>query len=147
MIKIRDAMAADAAEAVNALRRSITELCVEDHQNDPAEIESWLSNKTVETWRQWIARDDSVVLVAERDRAIIGVGMAALSGYILLNYVHPEARFSGVSKAILSSLEEVLRIRGIRCCRLDSTITAQSFYESRGFQSASCDRLSLSKSL
>ena len=102
MIEIRQAMEADAVEAVNTLRRSITELCVADHQNDPSEIEAWLGNKTVETWRQWIARDNAVVLVAERERKIIGVGMASLSGDILLNYVHPDARYGGVSKAILS---------------------------------------------
>ncbi|NBD28937.1 MAG: GNAT family N-acetyltransferase [Alphaproteobacteria bacterium] len=147
MIEIREAMDADAAEAVNALRRSITELCIADHKNDPAEIEGWLSNKTVETWRHWIARDDSVVLVAERYRKIIGVGMATLNGDILLNYVHPDARFGGVSKAILSGLEDVLRARGIRRCRLESTVTAQSFYESCGFRSKGGDALLLSKSL
>lgn len=147
MIKIREAMDADAAEAVDTLRRSITDLCVADHQNDPVEIEGWLSNKTVETWRQWIARDDSVVLVAERNRKIIGVGMATLSGDILLNYVHPDARFGGVSKAILSGFEDVLRARGIRRCRLKSTVTAQSFYVSCGFRSEGGDALLLAKSL
>lgn len=139
-------MEADAVEAVNTLRRSITELCVADHQNDPSEIEAWLGNKTVETWRQWIARDNAVVLVAERERKIIGVGMASLSGDILLNYVHPDARYGGVSKAILSGLEDVLRAHGIRCCRLESTVTARSFYESCGFRSEGGDALLLSKS-
>ncbi|KEP69327.1 GNAT family acetyltransferase [Thioclava dalianensis] len=146
-MEIRDATDADVDEAVNTLRRSITELCVADHRNDPVEIESWLSNKTVETWRQWIARNDSVVLVAERDREIIGVGMASLSGDILLNYVHPDARFDGVSKAMLSGLENVLRAHGIRHCRLESTVTARSFYESCGFRSEGGDALLLSKYL
>lgn len=147
MIEIREAMDADAAEAVNTLRRSIAELCVADHHNDPVEIEGWLSNKTVETWRQWIARNDSLVLVAERDSAIIGVGMASLSGDILLNYVHPDARFGGVSKAVLSGLEDVLRAHGVRCCCLESTVTARSFYESCGFRSEGGDALLLSKPL
>ncbi|MAQ39032.1 MULTISPECIES: GNAT family N-acetyltransferase [Thioclava] len=147
MIEIRQAMEADAVEAVTTLRRSITELCVADHQNDPSEIEDWLGNKTVETWRQWITRDDAVVLVAERNRKVIGVGMATLSGNILLNYVHPDARFGGVSKAILSGLEDVLRARGIRRCRLESTVTAQSFYESCGFRAEGGDAHLLSKSL
>jgi GNAT superfamily N-acetyltransferase len=147
MIEIREAMDADAVEAINTLRRSITELCVADHQNNPCEVEDWLSNKTVETWRQWITRDDATVLVVERDRKIVGVGMATLNGDILLNYVHPDARFGGVSKAILSGLEEVLRTRGIRRCRLEATVTAQSFYENCGFRSEGGDPLLLSKSL
>jgi N-acetylglutamate synthase-like GNAT family acetyltransferase len=147
MIEIRQATDADADEAVSTLRRSITELCVADHQNDPVEIEDWLSNKTVETWRQWIARADAVVLVAERDGKIIGVGMITLSGNILLNYVHPVARFSGVSKAILSGLEDVLRSREIRRCRLESTKTARSFYERCGFRPEASDALLFSKYL
>ncbi|EEX15482.1 acetyltransferase, gnat family [Citreicella sp. SE45] len=31
----------------NTLRRSITKLCAADHQNDPAEIEGWLSNNAL----------------------------------------------------------------------------------------------------
>ncbi|KFE36687.1 GNAT family N-acetyltransferase [Thioclava atlantica] len=147
MIEIRQATDADADEAVSTLRRSIIELCVADHLKDPSEIEDWLGNKTVETWHHWIARADAVVLVAERDGKIIGVGMTTLSGNILLNYVHPDARFNGVSKAILSGLEDVLRAREIRRCRLVSTVTARSFYESCGFQSEGSDALLLSKSL
>lgn len=147
MIEIRQASDADADEAVSTLRRSITELCVADHQNDPTEMEGWLSNKTVETWRQWIARADAIVLVAERDGKIMGVGMATLNGDVLLNYVHPDARFDGVSKALLSGLEGSLRSRGIRRCQLESTVTARSFYESCGFRSRANGGLLLSKTL
>jgi len=87
------------------------------------------------------------VLVAERDNKIVGVGMATLYGEILLNYVHPEARFGGVSRALLAAIETKLRSRGVDYCRLESTITAQSFYESCGFQSDGADALKLCKSL
>ena len=134
-IQIRGATAADAAEAVYALRRSIAELCVEDHQHDPTELEGWLGNKTVAGWQQWIARDDAIVLAAERDSKIVGVGMATMGGEILLNYVHPEARFAGVSKAILAALEAKLRLQDVQRCQLESTVTARLFYESCGFHS------------
>ena len=147
MIQIRQGTEADAGEAISTLRRSITELCVPDHLNDPAEIEGWLGNKTVEGWNKWILRNDAIVLVAERDRKIIGVGMATLNGDILLNYVHPAARFAGVSRAILAALEEALRSRGAQLCRLESTITARSFYESCGFRPLGNDTLMLTKSL
>ncbi|MGB0660331.1 MAG: GNAT family N-acetyltransferase [Mangrovicoccus sp.] len=140
-IKIRQARDADAEEAICTLRRSITELCKADHENDPAELESWLGNKTVEAWCKWNSRDDAVVLVAESGGKIIGVGMASLSGEILLNYVHPGARFGGVSKAILAGLENSLRARDVLCCHLESTITARSFYEHCGFRSDGKDPL------
>lgn len=146
-IQIRQATEADAAEAINTLHRSIIELCVADHQNDPAELEGWLGNKTVEAWQKWIARDDAVVLVADRDGVVVGVGMATLSGEILLNYVCPNARFGGVSKAILAAIEGALRTRDVQYCRLESTITAYSFYENCGFQSEPGNALLLSKPL
>lgn len=133
-IQIRRARATDAAEAIDVLRRSITDLCVADHQNDPADIEGWLSNKTVAAWQTWIARHDAVVLVAERDIALVSVGMATLSGEILLNYVHPDARFSGVSKAMLAALEDILRASGVQRSMLESTRTATSFYAGCGFK-------------
>lgn len=146
-IQIRLATEADALDAISTLRRSIAELCVADHQNDPAEIDGWLGSKTEEAWRKWIARDDAVVLVAERDRKVVGVGMATLNGDIMLNYVHPEARFRGVSKAVLAGMEKVLRSHDVQRCRLESTITAKSFYESCGFRPESGNALMLSKSL
>lgn len=146
-IQIRRATENDAVMAIDTLRRSITELCVADHQNDPSEIEGWAGNKTVETWQKWIARTDAIVVVAERDSEVIGVGMASLSGEIMLNYVHPEARFCGVSKSILAAMEDTLRSLDVQRCRLESTITAQSFYESCGFRPEAGNALILFKPL
>jgi GNAT superfamily N-acetyltransferase len=146
-IAIRQATETDAADAVETLRRSIAELCVADHQNDPAKIDGWLGNKTIEAWRDWGARDDAILLVAERNRSIVGVGMATLSGEILLNYVHPAARFSGVSKALLAGLEDVLRRHGATHCSLKSTITARSFYTHCGYASEAGHAFMLSKLL
>ncbi|MCH2168693.1 MAG: GNAT family N-acetyltransferase [Oceanicola sp.] len=145
-IQIRPATEADAIDAISTLRRSITELCVVDHKNDPAEIEDWLSNKTEDAWRTWTARDDAIVLVAEHAGNVIGVGMATLDGDILLNYVHPSARFQGISKAILASIEEVFKSRGLQHCRLESTVTAYFFYESCGYRHEAGSDL-MSKSL
>lgn len=140
-IRIRQATDADARDATRTLRRSIRALCVADHRNDPAEIDSWLANKTEMSWQAWVAREDAIVLVAERDQTLVGVGMATLGGEIVLNYVDPDARFCGVSKAILSGLENALRSHGARRCRVESTITARPFYESCGFRPES-DRAS-----
>jgi GNAT superfamily N-acetyltransferase len=133
-IRIRRAREADAESAINTIHRSITELCVADHQYIQERLEGWLDNKTVENWVKWVARDDAVVLVAVRERETVGVGMATFSGEILLNYVSPDERFGGVSKAIAAAIEVILRERGVPLCRLESTITARMFYENRGFR-------------
>lgn len=147
MINIRKAIVEDAADAIDTIHCSITELCIVDHHNNQNEIEEWLANKTEQQWRRWIARKDAVVLIAERERHVIGVGMATLKGEILLNYVHPKARFSGVSKEILAGLEKALKMNGALSCRLESTVTAQTFYESCGYRSEKDNPLVLEKYL
>lgn len=146
-ILIRRGRTADADAAIATLRRSITELCGQDHQGEAGALAAWLGNKTVATWGAWIARKDAVVLVAERAGSIAGGGMADLCGTILLNYVHPDARFSGVSKAMLTALENGSRRQGNRACRLESTKTARAFYERCGYLPEGDNPFQLSKAL
>lgn len=80
-----------------------------------------------------MARDNAVVLVAETSDRIVGVGMMNLHGEILLNYVHPQVRFSGVSTALLAALEGEARAQGVRSCFLESTKTAHKFYVRSGY--------------
>jgi GNAT superfamily N-acetyltransferase len=127
-MEVRQAAAEDAKEAGEVLRRSITELCAADHGNDPAILARWLANKTPENVAVWIARPDSSLLMAVESGAIVAVG-----GEILLNYVSPDARFRGVSRALLAGLESRAAERGARQCRLESTETAHRFYRAAGY--------------
>ncbi|MEI4194975.1 GNAT family N-acetyltransferase [Roseovarius sp. E0-M6] len=132
---IRSGLERDAPIAVDVLRRSISELCREDHQDDPAEIASWLENKTEENWCLWVNHPDASVFVAEEYTILCGVGMARSDGEILLNYVAPETRFKGVSKALLSALEAESSARGTTLATLESTRTARRFYLANGYVS------------
>ena len=88
------------------LRRSIIELCGADHRDDPALLAAWLSNKTPET----IAGVDAThrrrpISSPSKRGALAAVGAVTDAGEILLNYVSPDARFRGVSRALLAALE------------------------------------------
>ncbi len=74
---IRPALAADAEQAASVLRRSISELCVADHGDDPGVLGQWLRNKTPDTVRVWIEAPDRQILVAEEDGILLGVGAAS----------------------------------------------------------------------
>ena len=127
-MQIRRATISDAAEACALLRRSISELCVRDHRGDPEFLAKWLSNKTAENVRRWIL--ETHFLVAEEDGVLLGCAAMTGSGTITLNYVAPEARFRGVSKALMVQLEAVATVLGLAECRLESTQTALRFYRS-----------------
>jgi GNAT superfamily N-acetyltransferase len=132
-MEIRNAVAEDAPAACDVLRRSISELCVADHRNDPAILMRWLSNKTPEIVASWIARRDNSVLVVVEDGTILAVGSVTDAGEITLNYVSPDARFCGVSRALLGALEARAIKRGQVRCTLTSTETARRFYCANGY--------------
>jgi GNAT superfamily N-acetyltransferase len=131
---VRKAKVEDAAEACTVLRRSIAELCGADHHGDPDILAQWLANKTPENVWAWIRAPDNFLLVAVDRGAIVGVGAITASGQVTLNYVSPDARFRGVSKALLRRLEAVAMDRGVRTCTLTSTETAHRFYASAGYR-------------
>ncbi len=147
MTTIRRGTKADDAAAVAVLRQSVSKLCSSDHQDDDAVIADWLSNKTATAWASWISRQDAAVLVAERADDIIGIGMVDAQGEILLNYVHPDMRFKGVSKTILGALEDRARAWGCETCFLESTRTAKRFYEACGYQAMADSPLCLTRRL
>jgi GNAT superfamily N-acetyltransferase len=131
---VRSARLEDADEMAEVLRRSITELCVADHQNDERVLAKWLANKTPTLVRLWISQSDQQVIVAVMEDRIAGVGAATKGGLVLLNYVSPEHRFMRVSTALLDALEAYIITQGAKESRLVSTHTARPFYLNRGYR-------------
>src|SRR5579883_1272013 len=132
-MEIRRARMSDAETICALLRRSIIELCVADHRDDPAILDAWLANKIPDNVRRWIERPDNNLFVAAEGDDILAVGCVTDAGEISLNYVSPDARFRGVSKAMLAALEATARERGAERSTLVSTETARRFYRSAGY--------------
>lgn len=134
-ISVRRATEADAPEMSRVLIASITELCSADHHDDPAAIAAWTANKSVEGVLAMLAAPDSEIYVADRQGTIVAVG-AIHADMIELNYVDPQHRRRGVSRAVMLRLEGVLRDRGVAVARLKSTETAHDFYKALGWSDA-----------
>lgn len=132
-MEVREAKPEDALAGCQVLRRSITELCIADHHNDPAILARWLSNKTPEAFISWITQPGSSLFVAVEDGIIVAVGSVTDQGKITLNYVSPDARFRGVSRTLLRALEARALERGNLQCNLTSTETARRFYRANGY--------------
>ena len=132
-LEIRAATPEDARVACEVMRRSIAELCVADHRNDETILGRWLANKTPEVFVSWIGQPDNSLLVAVRDGNILAVGSVTDAGQINLNYVLPDVRFRGASRALLRALEARAVERGNTRCTLTSTETARRFYRANGY--------------
>jgi GNAT superfamily N-acetyltransferase len=132
-MEIRAATLEDAPAACHVMRRSIAELCVADHRHDEAILARWLGNKTPEIFASWIRQPDNSLLVAAEGNNILAVGSVTDVGQITLNYVSPDARFRGVSRALLRALEARAAETGNSRCTLTSTETARRFYLANGY--------------
>ena len=135
-ITTRLATSADADQALEAVRQSITRLCAADHQHDQPTLERWLRNKTPEYFNRWCADPDNRLVVAPLGSVIAGVALLRRSGEIFLCYVRPDCVRAGVGHALLLALEAHAREWGIATLTLSSTLSARSFYERHGFVSA-----------
>lgn len=130
---VRQAVEADGPAATEVLRRSISALCVADHHNDPVRLDAWLENKTVSNVLAWIRSADNYCVVASIDDAVRGFGAMTVKGEIMLCYVDPDARFRGISSAMLDALERKGKLLGLAEIHLNGTVTARRFYEERGY--------------
>jgi GNAT superfamily N-acetyltransferase len=133
--EIRRARPEDAVSACSVLRRSISECCTEDHRNDAVILAAWLGNKTPETVESWFLSPQNHSLVAIRNNEIVGVAMLTRAGKIVLCYVAPEVRFTGIGKALLEALELQAKQWGHTTLHVVSTVTAKSFYLRNGYVS------------
>ena len=130
---VRIASVEDAPVVTDLLRRSISQLCVEDHHNDSESLELWLKNKTVPIVRGWFESPKLYCVVACTDGMVSGFAAMNAVGEVLLCYVDPGARFQGVSAAMIQALEKEAQNRRLAEIRLSSTITAKRFYQERGY--------------
>jgi N-acetylglutamate synthase-like GNAT family acetyltransferase len=132
--QVRTARPGDAEAVVNILRRSIRELCIADHKNDPTILEWWLSNKTAKNVLAWLNAEDNYMVVAEDQSRVCGAALLNRTGEIRLCYLLPEVKARGVGHALLTSLEVQAKLWGLNEVFLKSTATAQSFYERHGYR-------------
>lgn len=132
-ILVRPAEPDDVPAMSRILTASIIALCAADHGNDPTAIAAWTRNKSPEGVATMLANANLLMFVAEAAGVIGAVGAVTRTGEIALNYVAPDMRFLGLSKALLARLEAELRALGFEEGRLEATATAQRFYERAGW--------------
>lgn len=143
---IRPPKAKEARAVSRVIRRSIVELCGEDHGGDMLQIADWLANKSPQQVGRWIADREQLWSVAGRE-TIEGAGAIRRDGRLLLLYVEPSARFSGVSRALLDQLELDAFQAGATRITLETTRTARRFYLDAGYRPVDGDSADLIKPL
>lgn len=131
-VALRPATVFDVFDISRVLIRSITQLCVADHNNDPDHLKQWTANKDPATIRGWF-KPGSQIWLAQREGQVAAVGGLFETGKITLLYVDPDHVGSGVGAALLNRLERQLAACGCTEVHLDATQTAREFYLNQGW--------------
>ena len=141
MVTIRPAAASD-LDAVSALAFA---MAVEI--NGP-EVAARLTPELRDEIAAALGKDaDDLMVVAERERRLVGCGRARVLSshpmlrfsqdprhcYFELMYVVPEERGTGIGSRILGALESWARERGVSHLTLHHASKARTFYERRGY--------------
>jgi len=133
---IRPATLADTGIINRIVERSIRIGCALDHRNHPLLVSDWLNRSSADFISSRLADPHLYLCLALLEDKPVGVGMAQVSGEILLCYVQPESFRRGVGRALMQDLEGWLCVRGVQHVHLNSTRTAEAFYRHLGYQQA-----------
>lgn len=98
----------------------------------PELIERWApQDRDMNEWADRLAQKNPFVAVV--DNQIVGMAEIDADGFIDYFYVHPSCQRKGIGKALLATLESEAVKLGVSAIFADVSVTARSFFLSRGF--------------
>ncbi|MFB3825795.1 MAG: GNAT family N-acetyltransferase [Bryobacteraceae bacterium] len=128
---IRNAAPADAGAIARVHRRAVEQLCAGHYP--PEQIRAWAVPRGLPPFEEVLAR--TLVLVYEREGAVAGFGqLDPEAAEIISLFVDPDRAGKGIGTALLAALEDAARRSGLKRLRLNSSLNAAGFYESRGYR-------------
>ena len=135
-LKIRRAHHEDAANIINAHRRSIRELCSKNYSSE--QIAAWSGvNFQEDRWCQTMDQD-MVWVISDSHNKILGFGHLQFQGdseaEVAGLYFVPEVTGQKFGKQMVNLMFEECRNRNIQTVHLSATKTAKAFYENVGFK-------------
>jgi putative acetyltransferase len=130
-IKIRKATRQDCEALCQIHVSAIRELGTSHYSQ--AEVDAWSSGRTPERYEEHIA--ERHVIVAQYGSKPVGFGtLDCTTGEILQLYVRPEYARKGIGRRILRELLGEAGRQGLREAYCLSSLNAEAFYASCGFQ-------------
>lgn len=103
----------------------------------PAVIEEWARLPITDAAIQIVRSnpDNEYRLIAEANKQIVGIGALVVENSELRAcYVAPEASRKGIGSALVHEIERVALAQGLTHLELDSSVSAEHFYASLGYE-------------
>lgn len=129
-MKVRLAQLSDIDELRALFYNTVQQINCRDYS--PKQIEAWsAAADDEEFWRSRLQSDN--VYVVEEETQIVGFA-GFKDGYIAVFFCHSHYQNRGVGTLLLNHIEQVACSLGIDRLHLEVSITAQPFFERRGFR-------------
>jgi putative acetyltransferase len=132
---IREMRSEDARAFLAVHRAAVRGIAAKDYPL--AVIDAWapmpVTEDAIEQVRANPEKDYRLIAVIE-DR-VVGIGAAAFEiAELRACYVTPDAGRKGVGSALVKEIERAAREQGVPHLELDSSVTAESFYRTAGYE-------------
>lgn len=129
-MEIRQFKESDTLFLIELFRKTVHTVCRKDYSQKQLNV--WAPEK-IDVDR-WIARfNSSFTVVAEEGQKIAGFTNLETDGCIDMFYVAAELQSQGVGSRLFDVIEKEARRRGLKKIQSDVSLTARSFFRSKGF--------------
>jgi putative acetyltransferase len=134
-VVIRGMRSKDARAFLEVHHAAVRGIAVKDYPL--AVIEAWAPMPVTEDAIEWVRANPhkEFRLIAEIAGRVVGIGTAVFENIELRAcYVAPEVGRKGVGSALVKEIERVAPELGVPRLELDSSVTAESFYRTVGYE-------------
>lgn len=129
-MRIREAEVKDSEEITKLHKRTVKEINGRDYQEET--IKEWIENITKENTEKEIEQTN--FYIAEEQGRIIGFVNFNEERTIYQIYVSPDHLDKGIGTKLLEKAEKEAREKGIKKIKGNSTLTAQKFFQKKGYK-------------
>ncbi len=131
-LKIRSMRLTEFNTVAKLVYDSVHTLCVNEYSQE--ELDAWVPpNMSMPAFRNSIGRCYAIVAL-NSNKQIVGFMSTERDGYINRLYTHPDWVGRGIATALLKNTEEWAKKRGLKKLVLESSKSAETFYEKCGFK-------------
>jgi putative acetyltransferase len=133
-VLVREMRLAEARRFLEIHHAAVRGIAAADYP--PAVVEAWAQPITDQAVERFLAnRDGEIRLVAEIDGELVGISAIVLrDSELRACYVAPGAARRGVGSALVAEIERIAREHRLDHLHLHSSITAEPFYSSLGYE-------------
>ena len=135
-IQIRLFQPKDAKRIIQLHYNAVHKIASKDYK--PEILNDWSPPFSFERVKKFVenqSKGKEVTMVAEINRRIVGFGVIVpKENEVRAIYVSPQVKRKGIGSTLLRKLEELAKEKGIKKLRLESSVTAEKFYQKNGYK-------------